>query len=93
MNELSTLCGFGHLEGSHAMELPNPTHSSPSPSVVAEAVSHLQIPFIIISDECILGYIKKIMQKSEKEKQILYINTYMWNLEKMIQTKLFAMQK
>ena len=33
------------------------------------------------------------MQKSEKEKQILYINTYMRNLEKMIQTKLFAMQK
>ena len=46
MNELSTLRGFGHLESSHAMELPNPTHSSPSPSVVAEAVSHLQIPFM-----------------------------------------------
>ena len=89
MNELSALRGVGHLQGSQAMELPPPTQSSPSPSVVAEAVSHIQIPFMIMSDEWILGYLKKIMQKSEREKQILYINTSMWNLEKMIQTKLF----
>ena len=76
MDELSTLCGFGH----HATELPPPTQSGPSPTVVAEAGSHLQIPFLIISDEWLLGYLKKIMQKSEE--QISYINAYMWNLEK-----------
>ena len=80
MDELSTLCGFGHLEASHATGLPPPTQSGPSPTVVAEAGSHLQIPFLIISNEWLLGYLKKIMQKSEK--QISYINAYMWNLEK-----------
>ena len=31
--------------------------------------------------------------KLEREKQISYINAYMWNLEKMVQMKLFAGQK
>ena len=33
------------------------------------------------------------LTKSEREKQILYINAYMWNLEKMIQMNLFVGQE
>ena len=31
--------------------------------------------------------------KSEREKQISYINAYMWNLEKMVEMTQFARQK
>ena len=31
--------------------------------------------------------------KSEEEKQISYINAYLWNLEKMVQMNRFARQK
>ena len=31
--------------------------------------------------------------QSEREKQILYINAYMWNLRKLMQMILFAKQK
>ena len=31
--------------------------------------------------------------KSEREKQILYINEYMWNLKNLVKTILFTQQK
>ena len=38
--------------------------------------------------------LETVMQsKSEREKQIRYINAYMWNLEKMVQMNQFARQK
>ena len=31
--------------------------------------------------------------KSEREKQIMYVKSYMWNLEKVVQMNLFAGQE
>ena len=74
---------FSRQEHWSGLPFPSPMHESEkwkwSRSILSHKKEHIRVSFNKVDDNKVDNYIE--WSKSEKKNQILYINTYIWNLE------------